>query len=291
MLFRSIFQAFGRWETWSSPSSDVDRRNKYFYLADWLEYVIRLYDIIPEFVDLTGLEKYAIHDQGTLAKALIAEKNRIFAQRTMTYTNSNGEQVPLTLLDIEERLYELSFDPNHPPELRWGAAEGSEERASAPNTVTPVPNGENIPMEDAYRWQYYYRCLGARETDVSCLRGMFTTGFPIRDKLDAQLAKWIDSSETEQPDSQAVETTPQPVVVLTPPPPVSVPSSSAVRTRGGQTIDLETRETQPLPEEAKPAAKTLQPAQRGLSKKMLPSEKPPPARKPVQPVRTYRRNF
>src|SRR5690606_13919609 len=50
----NIFQAFGRWETWSSPSSDVDRRNKYFYLAEWVDYAVRWYGLMPEFVDLTG---------------------------------------------------------------------------------------------------------------------------------------------------------------------------------------------------------------------------------------------
>lgn len=187
----NIFQATGRWETWSSPSSDVDRRNKYFYLADWLEYAIRCYGLMPKFVDLTGLEKYNVNSQGSLASALIAEKDRIFAQRKMTYTTSKGKKVDLTLTDIESRLYDMSFDPNHPPELRWGAPAGSEERASAPETYTPVPGGTRVPMEQAYAWEAFYRSLGQRETDMSCLRGMFTSGYPIRDKLDGQLAKWI----------------------------------------------------------------------------------------------------
>lgn len=186
----NIFQALGRWETWSSPSSDVDRRNKYFYLADWLEYAVRLFGVVPEFVDLTGLEKYGIGSQADLAKALVAEKNRVFAEHSMEYVNSRGEKVRLTLLDIERRLYDLSFDPNHPPELRWGAPMGSEERASAPQSYTPLPCGMKVAMEDAYRWEAFYRSLGERETDVSCLRGMFTTGCPIRDKLDAQVGKW-----------------------------------------------------------------------------------------------------
>lgn len=191
----NIFQAFGRWETWSSPSSDVDRRNKYFYLADWMEYAIRLYGLLPSFVDLSGLEKHEIHSESDLAKALIAEKNRLFAEHSMEYTNSAGAKVTLTLLDIEERLYDLSFDPNHPPELRWGAPEGSEERASAPETYTPVPGGARVAMEDGYRWQAFYRSLGQRETELSCLRGMFTSGYPIRDKLDAQVGKWIKEPE------------------------------------------------------------------------------------------------
>jgi len=191
LLDENIFQAKGRWETWSSPSSDVDRRNKYFYLADWLDYAIRCYEMMPEYVKFDGLEKYNIQSQAGLARALIDEKRRIFRAHSMTYRKSSGETIPLSLIDIEERLYDLSFDPNHPPELRWGAPAGTAERASAPERYTPVPTGERIPMQEAYLWQSYYRCLGLRETGMSALRGMFTEGFPVRKKLDQQLTKWF----------------------------------------------------------------------------------------------------
>lgn len=186
----NIFQARGRWETWSSPSSDVDRRNKYFYLADWMEYVIRMFGMKPSFVDLTGLEKYTIRSQADLAAALIAEKNRIFPIKSMVYTTSKGEKVTLTLADIEKRLYDLSFDPNHPPELRWGAPPDSPERLGAPQTFTPLPDGTRMPMEEAFRLQAFYRSLCQRETTTSYLRGMFTSGYPVRDRLDAQVGKW-----------------------------------------------------------------------------------------------------
>ncbi|MFO7975854.1 MAG: hypothetical protein R6V12_14610, partial [Candidatus Hydrogenedentota bacterium] len=174
---------------------------------------IRLYGLVPSFVYLEGLEEYNIENQSDLAEALIAEKNRIFAEHSMEYTNSKGEKVPLTLLDIEERLYDLSFDPNHPPELRWGAPPGSEERASAPQTWTPVPDGAKVAMDDAYRWQAFYRSLGQRETEMSCLRGMFTSGYPIRDKLDAQVGKWIDDTPTVVAEEEAPPEETQPVDV------------------------------------------------------------------------------
>lgn len=210
MRDENIFQAFGRWETWSSPSSDVDRRNKYFYLADWLDYAIRCYELIPGFVDLEGFEKYDIKSQAGLARALIEEKRRIFRSHSMAYTKSDGTRVELTLLDIEERLYDLSFDPNHPPELRWGAPYGSEERASAPQRYTPVSAGHKIPMEQAYQWQAYYRCLGQRETGMSALRGMFTEGFPVRKKLDQQLAKWFLFEEPVTVTASAEKLEPEP---------------------------------------------------------------------------------
>jgi hypothetical protein len=208
----NIFQAFGRWETWSSPSSDVDRRNKYFYLADWMEYAVRMYGLNRNFIDLRGLEKYNVQSQSDLARALVAEKNRIFAQKSMQYTTSYGERITLTLKDIEERLYDMSFDPNHPPEIRWGAPEGSEERARAPKPCTPVPDGKCIPFEQAYAWQAYYRCIGQRETEESALQGMFTEGFPVRDRLDQQLAKWYRNSGEPRTDKVAIKIAPAPPV-------------------------------------------------------------------------------
>lgn len=186
----NIFQAFGRWETWSSPSSDVDRRNKYFYLGEWMDFAVRMFGMMPEFVDLTGMESYEIKSQADLAQAMVDEKNKAFAARSMHYLNSKGQNIQLTLTEIEKRLYDFSFDPNHPPELRWGAPAGSEERASAPSTFTPVPGGTRIPMEEAYLLQTYYRTVSQRETEMSCLRGMFTEGFPLRDKIDMFIGRW-----------------------------------------------------------------------------------------------------
>lgn len=187
----NIFQATGRWETWSSPSSDVDRRNKYFYLADWMDNAIRWYESAPHLVDLTGFEKYTIKSKEDLAEAIVAEKNRIFREKSMEYTNSVGGKVRLTLADIEKRLYDLSFDPNHAPELRWGAPKGSEEYATAKLLPTPVTDGTLVPTDEAYLRQTYYRTVCQRETERSYLRRMFTEGFPVRPKFDQQLDKWL----------------------------------------------------------------------------------------------------
>lgn len=224
----NIFQSVGRWETWSSPSSDVDRRNKYFYFADWVDYAIRWFGMMPEAVDMTGLEKYDIRSQADFARALVEEKRRMFRERGIDYTNSRGEKVYLTLEAIEDRLYDLSFDPNHPPELRWGAPIGTAERAGAPERATPVTSGAKVPMEQAYRLQYYYRCVGQRETEMSILRGMFTEGFPIRDKFDGQIATWFGRDEPTEaiaawlgkrgltPARQTAERVPEPLVDVTP---------------------------------------------------------------------------
>jgi hypothetical protein len=48
----------------------------------------------------------------------------------VAYLGSSGAPVVLTLDDIVDRLFDLSFDPYHCPELRWGAPAGSVERSA-----------------------------------------------------------------------------------------------------------------------------------------------------------------
>jgi hypothetical protein len=49
------------------------------------------------------------------------------------YTNSRGVTVSLSFETVLDRLFALSFDPYHCPELRWGAPAGSAELASCPD--------------------------------------------------------------------------------------------------------------------------------------------------------------
>lgn len=195
----NIFTAGGRWGQFSSAASDVDIRGRYYYLADWMDNVVRWHNRRPGFVDLKGLEPYYVGDRGNLARALVAEKDRVFSRKTMEYTNSEGEKVALSLLDIEKRLYDLSFDPNHAPELRWGAPLGSAEAATAKAVDTPVPGGHTVMLAEAFKKQAYYRSLCARETTESFLTDMFTSGFPVRDKFDGQLMKWIRNAPPVPP--------------------------------------------------------------------------------------------
>lgn len=195
----NVFTAGGRWGQYSSASSDVEIRNRYYYLADWMDNVIRWYNRRPKFVDLKGLELYYVEDRGNLARALVGEKCRIFKTKKLEYTNSAGAKVALSLLDIEKRLYDLSFDPNHAPELRWGAPLGSAEAATAKLIDTPVPNGKVVALADAIKKQAYYRAVCERETTESYLTEMFTSGFPVRDKYDGQLMKWIRNAPPVPP--------------------------------------------------------------------------------------------
>ena len=55
------------------------------------------------------------------------EEERVRPECQYNYTASNGTRIPLSIDAVLDRLFALSFDPYHCPELRWGAASGSQE--------------------------------------------------------------------------------------------------------------------------------------------------------------------
>jgi hypothetical protein len=186
----TVFNTRGRWGIWSSAALDAQVRGEYFHLLSMLDQVVGMYAVNPDYVDLQNLPYNAIWTRADLAYAIIQEKNRQFARHQFTYSNTAGQPVTLTLLDVERRLYDLSFDPNHPPELRWGAGLGSAEAGLMLAVATPLPNNYQLPMEEAYSRQAYYRTLSHWDTDQSYLRDMVTEGFPVQNKLDEYLALW-----------------------------------------------------------------------------------------------------
>jgi hypothetical protein len=90
-------------------------------------------------------------------------------------------------------------------------------------------------MEEAYSKEAFYRTLGQRETETSYLRDMFTEGYPIRDKLDAQLAKW--SYATEPVVAEESQKKAEPQQEQTPP----ATASSALEARSSETETTQER--------------------------------------------------
>lgn len=185
----NIFNAGGRWGDWSSAASDAEFRWRYHNLITEMEALVNWYNTMPDYVDFGDRVVPALWSQSGLAFMLMHIKDRVFLDRTFTYTNSVGAPVRLSLRDVEQRLYDISFDPNHPPELRWGAPLDSAEAHTVIASATPVPDGSLVPMRESYAREAYYRCLAYREPEESYLRGMVTSGFPIRYKYDELLTQ------------------------------------------------------------------------------------------------------
>ncbi|MEO5667360.1 MAG: hypothetical protein ABIR96_04805 [Bdellovibrionota bacterium] len=114
----NIYGTDGDWETYSTPSRDA-RLKTSFHEA---------YKKVQQFLQLTAEGSQLIDYKGSVAdlkRDLGGVIDNSYASCPLSYKNSAGRDVALNLGDIQERLFDLSFDPYHCVEARWGAR-GSE---------------------------------------------------------------------------------------------------------------------------------------------------------------------
>lgn len=116
-ISENIYYAQGPWEDYSTPSRDIRLRTSFLNIPKKSRAFIRLAELEPYSFVAFG------RDAAVLKNALALMQSRAFAELTIHYRNSDDKLVELALSDIEKRLFLLSFNPNHPPELRWGAAD------------------------------------------------------------------------------------------------------------------------------------------------------------------------
>jgi hypothetical protein len=98
----NIYGADGDWEAFSTPSRDARLRAS----VRGIHRFIKANATTPDM--LTKLGK-------------VWKDHQASASCKVTYTSSAGSPVTITLEDIVARIYDLSFDPYHCPEMRWGA--------------------------------------------------------------------------------------------------------------------------------------------------------------------------
>lgn len=118
-----VFETEGAWEDFSTPSRD-------------LRLLIAL-DVVKDFPARVArrIERYRV-PQGKTTEALKAELEtqllKELAERSVEYTRTDGSTTRLTLLEVTKRTieFEMTYNPNDCVEVRWGAAEGSDERST-----------------------------------------------------------------------------------------------------------------------------------------------------------------
>jgi hypothetical protein len=119
----AIFATNGAWEDFATPARDFR--------------MLIAIDVVRGFPDRVARQpnRYAMPAgrsvadvKSELEQALAAE----LAARKFTYTRSDGSSWTLTLKDVVERAVklEMAYNLNDCVELRWGAADGSEEAAT-----------------------------------------------------------------------------------------------------------------------------------------------------------------
>jgi hypothetical protein len=138
----SIFQAAGPWEDFSTPARDFR--------------LLIAIDVVRGFPDRLARrsDRYAIPAGKTVAdvknelQSVLASE---LAARKITYTRSDGSPWTLSVKDVVDRatLYEMAYNPNDCVELRWGAAENSEEASTCKRHA---PQAQRAKMSEYRPW-------------------------------------------------------------------------------------------------------------------------------------------
>lgn len=105
----NIYGTDGIWEELSTPSRDA-----------------RLKVAFREFYDTTrqmvlNTERYDPRMAKALAYNFLLKYDELSPKMYITYKNSVGRQIILDFAEVNRRLFDLSFDPYHSIEYRWGA--------------------------------------------------------------------------------------------------------------------------------------------------------------------------
>lgn len=110
---RQIFRTEGPWEAFSTPCRDMRLLVGIDTLNDFPKQVARR-STKPDEVE----------------RILLARSESWTKKKTITYTRSDGSQHTLSMFEVLSRVkdFELGWNPNDCPEVRWAAPEGSAER-------------------------------------------------------------------------------------------------------------------------------------------------------------------
>ena len=137
-----IFQAGGQWEDFSTPNRDLRLLIAMDAVLDFPDRIVRS----PEDFKIPALVS---PDQ--VRKKLQSILDEKCSELTITYTRSDGSSQKLTVGEILERrdAFEMAYNPNDGIEIRWGAPENSEERATCHRHV---PSNQLETMRSVRVW-------------------------------------------------------------------------------------------------------------------------------------------
>ena len=117
-----IFETIGPWEDYATPSRDMR--------------LLISIDAVMRFPDYVGRKptRFAIDPKNatTRANELTEQLQSTLKKRPVTYKRSDGQEQRLSLADVVDRqkALEVAYNPNDCVEIRWGAPNASQERAS-----------------------------------------------------------------------------------------------------------------------------------------------------------------
>ncbi|MEQ9519985.1 MAG: hypothetical protein RLN89_11160 [Parvibaculum sp.] len=116
-LPHNIYGTFGYWEFYSTPSRDARLKTALKEQRDHIEVLIGLQRQGSPSVEYAG---------SNLIGDLIAAYDEESQKCVTSYTRSNGARVTMTIDNVVDRIFDVSFDPYQCVERRWGARDADE---------------------------------------------------------------------------------------------------------------------------------------------------------------------
>lgn len=113
----NIYGTSGEWEEFSTPSRDARLKASFVELRQLVEVLFNMYQ---------QHDPRLVYNGSDIKADMLAAYQQTSLQCRIVYKKSNQELFPLTLDQVRERLFTMSFDPYHCAELRWGASSDSE---------------------------------------------------------------------------------------------------------------------------------------------------------------------
>jgi hypothetical protein len=137
----SIFETVGAWEDYATPSRDM---RLLIAMQVLLDLPIKLTSH-PELFNLNGQTPAQVRSD------LESRHQRLTLQNKITYINSAGSPVSLSIADVLQRRKALqaAYNPNDCNELRWGAEPGSDE---AKTCSRRAPADQVVRMNSMRAW-------------------------------------------------------------------------------------------------------------------------------------------
>jgi hypothetical protein len=113
----NIYGTEGDWETFSTPSRDARLKTSFKELLDQTKRFVHMFETNDTKLVYKGSD---------LVDELIAGYDHDTASCSLTYARSNNSPVTLNYLEMQRRLFLMSFDPYECVERRWGATNAGE---------------------------------------------------------------------------------------------------------------------------------------------------------------------
>ena len=142
----NIFGTYGEWEEYSTPSRDARLKVSFIELRRDMQRLVEDVEAGDPGVHYDGADL-----PGDLMTVYNQEKNAC----TFTYWRSDKTRVRLNFAHAMDRLFDLSFDPYHCPERRWGA------RGAELESCT-----DDVVKDQWYNAQRFLRYQAERTYDV-----------------------------------------------------------------------------------------------------------------------------